>query len=166
MNLEDFHYFVNAYFRMLNFWSSDNCILQSCYNELVLNSTKFVNWATCIRNLSFNLGMNDLWDNRWLFELDKSFLQVIKQRLYDQTKQDLHRIFDDSSKCRLYKYVVCNVELYKYVVYNVELYKYVVYNVELQFYLQKSIHVMLSRCIIKIRLSSHNLCIETEQMYN
>jgi hypothetical protein len=60
MNLEDFHYFVNAYFRMLKFWSSDNCILQSCYNELVLNSTKFVNWATCIRNLLFNLGMNDL----------------------------------------------------------------------------------------------------------
>ena len=145
MNLEDFHYFVNAYFRMLKFWSSDNCILQSCYNELVLNSTKFVNWATCIRNLLFNLGMNDLWDNRWLFELDKSFLHGIKQRLYDQTKQDLHRIFNDSSKCILYKYVVCNVEL--------------------QFYLQKSIHVMLSRCIIKIRLSSQNLCIETEQMY-
>ena len=61
----------------------------------------------------------------WLFEFDKSFLHVVKQRLYDQAKQDLHRILDDSSKCRKYKYVICKVEL--------------------QFYLQKGIPVMLSR---------------------
>ena len=55
--------------------------------------------------------MNDMCDNQWLFEFDKSFLHVIKQCWYDQAKQDLHHIPDDSVKYRLLKYVICNVEL-------------------------------------------------------
>lgn len=55
--------------------------------------------------------MNDMCDNQSLFEFDKSFLHVIKQCWYDQAKQDLHRILDDSVKGRLLKYVICNVEL-------------------------------------------------------
>ena len=41
------------------------------------------------------------------------------------------------------------------------LYKYIVSNIDLQFYLQKNIPTMFRKCITKIRLSSHNLFIET-----
>lgn len=85
--------------------------------------------------------MNYLWDSQFMLHLDNSCLQTIRQRLNDQAKQELHFVLDASQKCRLYKYVVSNVEL--------------------QFYLQKCIPVVYRKFITKIRLSSHNLCIET-----
>ena len=41
------------------------------------------------------------------------------------------------------------------------MYKCIVSNIDLQFYLQKNIPAMFQKCITKIRLSSHNLFIET-----
>jgi len=41
------------------------------------------------------------------------------------------------------------------------LYKYILSNIDLQFYLQKNIPAMFRKCNTKIRLSSHNLFIET-----
>ena len=132
-------------YRILKFWFkiliSDNCILRSCYKELVLNCSKCMNWATYVKRLIYSLGMNNLWDNQWLLNVDSSYLPLIRQRLFDQANQELQFLLDSSSKCRLYKYVVTNVVL--------------------QFYLQKCIPVLFRKCITRIRLSSHNLCIET-----
>lgn len=136
-------------FRMLKLWTkihgSENCIIKSCYKELVANSNKCKNWATCIKTILYDLGMNYYWDNQWVLCLDSSFLQLTKQRIYDQAKQELHFTLETSPKCRLYKYIVSNVEL--------------------QFYLQKCIPVIARKWITRIRLSSHNLCIETGRFY-
>ena len=84
-------------FRMLKFWlkihASDNCILKSCYRELVLKCTKCTNWATCVRNILCSLGLNYLWD---------------------QTKQELNSLLESSNKCILYNYIVSNIDLQFY----------------------------------------------------
>ena len=85
--------------------------------------------------------MNDLWDNQYVLNVNNVLLCEIKQRILDQAKQELDGTLNTSSKCRLYKFVVSNVEL--------------------QFYLQKGIPSIFRKCITRIRLSSHNLCIET-----
>ena len=63
---------------MLKFWfkilASDNCILKSCYRELVLNCTKCTSWATYVRNLLCSLGLNYLWENQWLLNTDFYFI--------------------------------------------------------------------------------------------
>ena len=129
-------------FRMLKFWlkflASDNCISKSYYRELVLNCT---NWAAYVRNLLCSLGLNYLWENQWLLNTDCSILSIIRQRLLDQTKQELNLLLDASSKCILYKYIVSNIDL--------------------QFYLQKNIPAMFRKYITRLRLSSHNIFIET-----
>ena len=43
------------------------------------------------------------------------------------------------------------------------MYKYLVDNFCLQFYLEKSIPKLYKKCIIEIRVSSHNLCIELDR---
>ena len=122
-------------------FASDNCILKSCYRELVLNCTKFTSWATYVRNLLCSLGLSYLWKNRWLLNTDCSILSIICHRLLYQTKQELNSLLEASSKCIVYKCIVSNIDL--------------------QFYLQKNIPAMFQKCITKIRLSSHNLFIET-----
>ena len=61
------------YSRMLKFWlkiiTNDNCIIQSCYRELVVNCINYDNWATYIKNLLYNLGMNDFWDNQYVLNV-------------------------------------------------------------------------------------------------
>ena len=46
------------------------------------------------------------------------------------------------------------------------MYKYLVDNFCLQFYLEKSIPKLYKKCITKIRVSSHNLCIESGRHKN
>ena len=75
------------------------------------------------------------------FQHMSSILSIIRQRLLDQTKQELNSLLEASSKCILYKYIVSNIDL--------------------QFYLQKNIPAIFRKCITKIHLSSHNLFIET-----
>ena len=111
---------------MLKFWfkilASENCVLKSCYRELVLNCNKCANWATYIRNSLYSIGLNYLWDNQFVLNTDCSILFIIRQCLLDQMKQELNSLLESSSKCILYKYIVTSVNL--------------------QFYLQKSILVM------------------------
>jgi hypothetical protein len=105
-------------FRMLKFFlkihASDNCILKSCYRELVLKCTKCTNWATYVRNLLCSLGLSYLWENQWLLNTDCSILSIIRQRLLDQTKQELNSLLESSNKCILYKYIVSNIDLQFY----------------------------------------------------
>ena len=69
------------------------------------------------------------------------YFATIKQRLQDNLKQRFDGEMKNSVKC-------CN-------------YQYIVDNFLLQYYLTKGIPELYRNCITKIRLSSHNLAIES-----
>lgn len=66
---------------------------------------------------------------------------MIKQRLYDCQKQYFDSLLSTSSKCSNYQYIV--------------------HNFCLQFYLSKPLPDVYKKCITQLRLSSHNLAVES-----
>ena len=73
-------------------------------------------------------------------------LPIIRQRQKDHFIQNLQSKIQCELKCYMYKYLVDNFCL--------------------QFYLEKSIPKLYKKCITKIRVSSHNLCIESGRHKN
>lgn len=73
-------------------------------------------------------------------------LPIIQKRLKDNFIQTLHGKMQIETKCFIYKHLVDNFCL--------------------QYYLEKSIPRLYKKCISKMRLSSHNLLIETGRHKN
>ena len=84
--------------------------------------------------------MSDIWFSQPGSHINM-LIPVVKQRLLDIFKQECDSFFTSSSKCILFKYVVDNMCL--------------------QTYLSKPISTKYKKEITKLRLSSHNLLIET-----
>lgn len=133
---------------MFKFWfevlCSENCIIKNCYGELYNNCERMNksnrNWACCIKDKLFEIGLGYVWD-----EQNKTncleFFPLIKQRLIDISVQSFQEQINNSSKC-------------------------VIYHFCLQYYLCKAIPPIYKTCISQIRLSSHNLEIETGRHNN
>jgi hypothetical protein len=99
-----------------------------------------------IKNELFHIGLGDIWYNQNYINdsgLCDIYFATIKQRLQDNLKQGFDGEMKNSVKC-------CN-------------YQYIVDNLLLQYYLTKGIPELYRNCITKIRLSSHNLAIESER---
>ena len=135
---------ANRLFNMIRYWhrilKTINIILKACYSylyECVEIYTEH-NWAYHVKQELFMSGFGELWINQHIDDKDSP---VIKQRLLDQSQQLIRSQISASPKCTYYKYLIG------------------VYS--LQYYLSKFIPVHLRKCITKLRLSSHNLAIET-----
>ena len=102
------------------------------------------NWLLFIRQKLFELGLGYIWTRQT--PSDITLLPLIKQRIDDQAKQTLFNALSISSKCDLYRYLVDRVAL--------------------QFYLTKSLPKQLRVAITKLRLSAHNLAIESGRSRN
>ena len=100
------------------------------------------NWACCIKDKLFEIGLGYVWD-----EQNKTycleFFPLIKQRLIDISVQSCQEQINNSSKCVIYKHVIDHFCL--------------------QYYLCKAIP---PKCLSQIRISSHNLEIETGRHHN
>ena len=86
----------------------------------------------------------DLYKNELHF-MPPTIFHLIKQRIIDNCVQSFYSEMTNSPKCFLYKNIVDNFTL--------------------QFYLCKPIPVTLKRMLSKIRLSSHQLLIESGRHY-
>ena len=83
-------------YRILKYWvkllNTDNRILKSAYaNLLDLNISQPAskdNWAGFVKNNLQRLGFDDIWASQNVVNV-KHFLARIKQRIFDQAKQDL-----------------------------------------------------------------------------
>ena len=90
-------------FKILKYWvkilSTDNCILQQCYQEMLINIDKN-NWLSGVRDILCELGLLNIWYSQ---NVNSDILQFIKQRLYDQEKQRIICNIYNMKKCFLYK---------------------------------------------------------------
>jgi hypothetical protein len=135
---------VSRVFNMIKYWSklltTNNCILKACYDTLYdlceFNNQR--NWVNDVKRQLIELGFQDVWSNQYI---DKSVLQIIKQRILDQELQSIMGKMAASSKCSLYQYLFESSTL--------------------QYYLRKPIPAFYQKLIAKFRLSSHSLAIET-----
>ena len=128
-------------FKILKYWvkivSSDNCILQQCYQEMLINIDTN-NWLSGVRDILCELGLLNIWYSQ---NVNSDILQFIKQRLYDQEKQRILCNISNMKKCFLSKHIIDRISL--------------------QHYLKKCIPKKYVKYITMLRLSSHSLSMET-----
>lgn len=138
--------------RIFKYWCkltcTNNCILKGCYeymyNECEANPN-CKNWAAKIKHELSSLGMMDIWVTQHVTNVNY-FLSVVKQRLLDIFKQECETFFTTSSKCIIYRHIVDHLSL--------------------QAYLSKPIPIKYKKAIVRLRLSSHCLLIESGRHRN
>ena len=130
--------------KIFKYWlkirKSSNCILRACYQEVIENNDP---WILSIKNELNSLGLTDLYQS---YRSDKVILEIICDRMCDVFKQKVITEISDSPKCRLYRNIVdyfC-----------------------IQLYLKKPLHAKYKKAITCLRLSSHDLKIETGRYNN
>ena len=139
--------------RMFKFWfkllTSENCILREIYSAMLIECENPTpprnNWLFNIKEELSRLGLAYLWHEQAILSSDVHF-PVIRQRIIDHCVQSLFADMCVSQKCVVYKHLVDHFCL--------------------QFYLCKPIPVICKKQICKIRLSSHNLFIESGRSQN
>jgi len=118
------------------------------YLELKKSCETHNNWVTYVKKILYELGIGNIWENQdWLDLNPKYFLFIIKQRIFDQAKQNLLGIMYASPKGSL-------------------LFQYLSVSVELKKYLTQPIPFIYKKYIIRIRLSAYNLNIESDRYRN
>ena len=119
---------------------SDNCILKTCYEDMVYNNDK---WVEDIRLELDKLGLAFLW----FADCDeKSAFKIIEQRVKDVYIQEMWSEIEVMAKSKLYRYLVNSHCL--------------------QFYLTKSLPCKIREIITKFRISGYNLNIEKGRYEN
>ena len=145
-------YLIRIY-RMFKFWfkllQSENCILRAAYDwsycSCENDKQNYQSWAKFIKEQLHCLGLGYMWNDQRNLN-SRICLPIIRQRLNDHFIQTLYSKMQTESKCYIYKHLIDNFCL--------------------QYYLEKSIPKVYKKCISKMRLSSHNLFIETGRHKN
>ena len=130
--------------RVSKYWpkrrKSDNCILKTCYEDMVYNNDK---WVEDIRLELDKLGLAF----SWFADYDeKSAFKIIEQRGKDVYIQEMRSEIEVMAKSKLYRYLVNSPCL--------------------QFYLTKYLPCKIREIITKFRISGHNLNIEKGRYEN
>ena len=138
--------------RLLKYWvkilNTDNILLKNVYHMLVDdviagNNYNGQNWAFQIKNMLNNLGFSHVWNNQ---EQNDIPFNEIKQRIIDQTNQEILMANTTSSKLETY----CLFKL----------------DTSCESYLNKITLNKYKFALSRFRLSSHNLALETGRYYN
>lgn len=96
-------------FAFIKYWSKliycNNCILLNCYNKLFdeVENHKKINWVSDVKNCLIDLGFNEIWNAQ---RCNEGTLCVMKQRIFDQAKQEIFACIENSSKCSFYRYLI------------------------------------------------------------
>ena len=138
---------------MLRYWFTlrytDNCILKCWYEDMfessVVKHIDKLNWACRVRGILFKYGFHNIWISQYVNHVDFLICEF-KQRKKDNFISETNTFFNESPKCHLYRYIFDN-------------------NV-LQFYLDRPLNYIYKPYICKMRISAHNLNIETGRFYN
>ena len=134
--------------RILRYWmkllNTDNILLKHTYTDaLAGNNYNGQNWAFQMKNMLDNLGFSHIWNNQ--LQSDIPFYEI-KQRILDQTDQEILMSNSTSTKLQTYGLFKLDTESEPYLdSISVNKFKY---------------------ALSRFRLSSHNLAIETGRYYN
>ena len=98
-----------------------------------------------VKNELYRLGLGYMWleQDSWCFS---THFSIVKQRIIDTCVQSILADINSSNRCIVYKHLIDHVTL--------------------QFYLCKPIPMHIKKYITKIRLSSHNLHVESGRTNN
>ena len=81
---------------MIKYWakhlSTDNIILKNCYLEMLNTESK----NSESRNILFELGFINVWNEQ---TVNTNLLPIIKQRIFDQSKQSIFAKISVMNKC-------------------------------------------------------------------
>ena len=141
--------FINRYVRIVKYWlkivNSENIIVKKMY-EIMLNDCQRgkVNWVSKVKSLLENNGFLYVWNNPDIINI-KTFPLLFKQRLTDQFVQAWTATLSVSSS-------LCTYKLFKN-------------SFKFEYYLD-NIPLKLRIPLTKLRLSSHQLRIETGRYGN
>ena len=101
----------NRLSKIFKYWSklrtTDNEILQACYNQMFTDCTNRANcsnWLANVKTKLFELGLGNLWTNQKEVNTPHSLL-VCKTRVLDQSLQAMKTSFS-SSKFLLYRNII------------------------------------------------------------
>lgn len=144
---------IVRYFRIFKFWfkllQSRNCIIRSCYDKMFeeceQKSKNVSNWVSDIKDKLLEIGLGHIWAEQDKICYKSHFL-LIKQRIIDNFVQNLIADINSSSRCMLYSNIIDHFSL--------------------QYYLVKPIPCIYKKQLSKIRMSSHNLSIESGRHRN
>lgn len=137
---------------MIRYWTkiikSPNPLIRAVYNMLEMdtnngNSYSGLNWAHQIKSIFYNIGMQYVWDEHHTLEI--SYIHI-KQRILDIYKQTWYTSINNSSRLASYSLFKHEFKLEKY----------------LSYIPDKKYQIALT----KLRLSSHDLAIETGRYTN
>jgi hypothetical protein len=137
---------------MIKYWTkiikSTNPLIRTVYNMLEMdtnsgNSYSGLNWAHQIKSILYNIGLQYMWDEHQVLEI--SYIHI-KQRILDVYKQTCHTSINNSSRLTSYSLFKHEFKLEKY----------------LSCISDKKYQIALT----KLRLSSHDLAIETGRYTN
>jgi hypothetical protein len=125
--------------------------LKACYktihDEANQDRNHVINWAIHVKNELFDIGLCHIWCNQGYTCLYYDiYFPIVKQRITDIYVQNIVEQIQSSSRCRIYMYI------YDYF--------------SMQFYLMKAIPHVYKKQISRIRMSSHNLAIESGRHQN
>jgi hypothetical protein len=137
--------YINRYVRIVKFWfkiiSSSNIIITTIVNSCMSDiNIGYTNWFANVRSLLEKYGFFDVWLNP-LSVNQNCFIVVFKQRLIDEYLQEWRASIN------------CNDVLF--------LYKSVKDSFEMSPYLENIVSRKLRIALTKLRISAHNLRIQT-----
>jgi hypothetical protein len=143
-----FPMYIERYSRMLRYWFrllyTDNCIFKCLYEDTfessVVKHNDKLNCACRVRDILFKYGFHNIWISQYVIHVDFIICEF-KQRMKDNFISEMNTFFNESPKCHLYRSIFDN-------------------NV-LQFYLDRPFNYIYKPYICKMRISAHNLNIET-----
>ena len=125
--------------QIIKYWiklkKSENIIIKSCLED---RENYDDDWLKNIKLELNHLGLGYIWE---MEQIDAKLIKEIEQRFHDVHAQEIFTAIQNVSRGENYKYLADNFGT--------------------QHYLTKSINELHRKCITRIRLSSHNLNIET-----
>ena len=134
---------IKYWFKLINIQDS-NCILNAVFNDMLHDMKRSTprqeSWLYKVKNLLDNNGFSDVWTYPNSVN-KKKFLPIFKRRLIDNFINETRRNLEASSSMSLYKEINQNFELSPY--------------------LTKIVNRKHRNALAKLRLSSHNLKIES-----
>ena len=146
--LERYPLYVSRYTRIIKFWchiiNTDNILVNKLYSSLVdacSTGANACNWTKNVKSLLDKYGVSFVWSNPFSVNL-KTFHLQLKQRVLDVFKQSWYNDIANNRVLTLYK------------------------NYKLSFDFEHYLNILpnkLRMAISRLRLSSHQLRIETER---
>ncbi len=137
--------YINRFVRIIKYWfkviHSENCIIKASYiNSLKDCNSGKPNWASGVKSLLYQHGFGDTWENPHSVNA-KHFCQIFKARLIDIFRQQWNMDVNTNSKLQLYKHCKDTFGYEEYL--NIVSHKHIRYG------------------LTRLRLSSHQLRVET-----